>query len=270
MAQHRARLEVSREELGDLRARLARTRLPQAWPAAGRDGPPDDGPVLRRLVDHWATDFDWEARQAEIKALPSYTADVEGTPVHFLLYPGETPDPLPLVVTHGWPSSFLEMPRLADRLANPSRYGRDPRQAFTVVVPSLPGFGLSPQRPELPAATGTHDLWHALMYDELGFARYGAHGGDLGAGVTSLLAQAHPASVVGAHLLAVADPPDVDPDTLTAEERAYQASERRWFAEDGGYEHEQITRPLTLSRGLSDSTVGLLAWIVEKYREWSD
>ncbi len=265
-----ARLDVSPAEVEDLRRRLLRTRWPRPWPPDEGRRMPDDGHLLRRLAARWATGHDWPAQQSAINALPSYTAEVAGTDVHFLLYPGEFPDALPLVVTHGWPSSFLEMPRLAERLANPSRHGGDPRDAFTVVVPSLPGFGLSPQRPELPAATGTHELWHALMHDELGFERYGAHGGDLGAGVTSLLAQEHPGSVVGAHLLAVADPPDADPDTLTPEERAYQASESRWFAEDGGYEHEQMTRPLTLSHGLADSPVGLLAWIVEKHREWSD
>jgi len=231
---------------------------------------PDDGPLLRRLAARWATDYDWYAEQAAINALPTFTAEIDGAPVHYLLYRGESPGALPLVLTHGWPSSFLEMPRLARRLATPSLHGGDPRDAFTVVVPSLPGFGLSPQRPELPATVGTHELWHRLMHDQLGFERYGAHGGDLGAGVTSLLAQEHPESVVGAHLLAVADPPDVDPGTLTADERDYQRSMRRWFAEDGGYEHEQMTRPLALGHGLSDSPVGLLAWIVEKYREWSD
>ena len=261
MALQRARLEVPREDLDDLRDRLARTRWPRAWPGDGHEAAQDDGPVLRRLVTRWATGDDWEAQQAAINALPSYTADVDGTPVHFLLYPGESPDSLPPVVTHGWPSSFVEMPRLADRLANPSRYGRDPRQSFTVVVPSLPGFGLSPQRPELPARTSTHELWHALLHEVLGFERYGAHGGDLGAGVTSLLAQEHPASVIGAHVLAVADPADTDPTTLTAEERAYLDEARAWFAEAGGYEHEQMTRPLTLAHGLSDSPAGLLAWI---------
>jgi pimeloyl-ACP methyl ester carboxylesterase len=108
------------------------------------------------------------------------------------------------------------------------------------------------------------------MHGALGFERYGAHGGDLGAGISSLLAEAHPEAVVGVHLLAVADPVDVDPATVTEEEQAYRDAVTKWFAEDGGYEHEQMTRPVTLGYGLSDSPVGLLAWIVEKYREWSD
>jgi pimeloyl-ACP methyl ester carboxylesterase len=225
---------------------------------------------LQRLVEYWCTDFDWRTQEAAINALPSAVADIGGTAVHFLRYEGEHPDALPIVLTHGWPSSFLELSDFAARLAAPSRHGGDPRDAFTVIVPSLPGFGFSPQRPSLPADVPTHEIWHRLMRDELGFERYGAHGGDLGAGVSSLLAEAHPEAVVGVHLLAVADPVDLDPATVTDEEQAYRDALAKWFAEDGGYEHEQMTRPVTLSYGLADSPVGLLAWIVEKYREWSD
>jgi pimeloyl-ACP methyl ester carboxylesterase len=177
---------------------------------------------------------------------------------------------LPVVLTHGWPSSFLELAGLARRLAAPSRHGGDPGDAFTVIVPALPGFPLSPQRPDLPPATPTHELWHRLMQDELGFSRYGAHGGDLGAGVTSRLAEVHPEAVAGIHLLAVGDPPGYDPATVTPEERRYLDETAAWFADAGGYEHEQMTRPRTLAYGLSDSPGGLLAWLVEKYREWSD
>src|SRR3954467_1716692 len=123
-----ARLEVSRGEIEDLRRRIARTRWPRSWPAGPESGP-DDGQVLRRLAQRWATDYDWAAQQSAITALPSYTADIEGTPVHFLRYPGESPDALPLVITHGWPSSFLEMPRLAERLAEPSPPRGGPRGA---------------------------------------------------------------------------------------------------------------------------------------------
>jgi pimeloyl-ACP methyl ester carboxylesterase len=152
----------------------------------------------------------------------------------------------------------------------PSRHGGQPADAFTVIVPALPGFPLSPQQPALPPATPTHELWHRLMHDELGFSRYAAHGGDLGAGVTSRLAQAHPEALAGIHLLAVADPAGYDPATVTPAEREYLDAVAAWYADGGGYAHEQRTRPLTLSFGLSDSPAGLLAWLVEKYREWSD
>ena len=137
-------------------------------------------------------------------------------------------------------------------------------------MPSLPGFPLSPQRPSLPPDIPTFELWHRLMRDVLGFARYGAHGGDLGAGVTSLLGEAHPDAVAGIHLLAVASPDGYDPATLTAAERSYLEQLAKWTAEEGGYLHEQATRPTTLAYGLSDSPAGLLAWLAEKYRAWSD
>ncbi|MFD0854123.1 alpha/beta fold hydrolase, partial [Actinomadura adrarensis] len=139
----------------------------------------------------------------------------------------------------------------------------------TVIVPSLPGFAFSPQRPSL-AGTQTHELWHMLMHDELGFQRYAAHGSDLGAGITSRLAEAHAEALAGIHVMAVANPTSYDESSLTPEERNYLDSLSEWLAEEGGYQHEQSTRPLTLSYGLADSPIGLLAWIVEKYRAWSD
>ncbi|HEU5030367.1 MAG TPA: epoxide hydrolase [Spirillospora sp.] len=259
-------IPVSDAELDDLRARLERTRWPAAWPAAAWEAGTDAG-ELRRLVDRWTHGYDWRAHEAAINALPSHFADIGGTPVHYLRYDGERPGALPIVLTNGWPSSFLEMTGLAERLAAPSRFGGDAADAFTVIVPSLPGFGFSPQRPALDAEQ-THDLWHRLMHGELGFDRYAAHGGDLGAGITSRLAEAHPEALAGIHLMAVASPASYG--DVTPEEQAYLDSVAAWSAQEGGYQHEQSTRPLTLSYGLADSPVGLLAWIVEKYRAWSD
>jgi pimeloyl-ACP methyl ester carboxylesterase len=274
MASERFALRVSDADLEELRSRLRGARWPVAWPrpgaGAGWQAGTDEG-ALRRLVRYWADGYDWRSREAEVNALPGWVASLSGTDdVFYLRFEAEVPGALPIVLTHGWPSSFLELAGLARRLAAPSRYGGDARDAFTVIVPALPGFPFSPQRPDLPPATHTHELWHRLMREELGFSRYGAHGGDLGAGVTSRLAQAHPESVVGIHLLAVADPPGYDPATVTAGEQRYLDEVAAWFADAGGYEHEQMTRPRTLAYGLSDSPGGLLAWLVEKYREWSD
>lgn len=260
-------LAVSDAELADLRARLRSTRWAERWPVGGWEAGTDPA-ELRRLVAYWAGDYDWRAHEAALNALPSFFADLDGTPVHYLRFDGERPDALPIVLTHGWPSSVLELTALADRLASPSRYGGAAEDAFTVIVPSLPGFGFSPQRPALTEQT--HELWHRLMRDELGFDRYAAHGGDLGAGVTSRLAEAHPEAVVGIHLLAVAAPAGYDPAALTREERDHLDSVAAWQADEGGYQHQQSTRPLTLSQGLADSPAGLLAWLVEKYRAWSD
>ncbi|GAB2793857.1 epoxide hydrolase family protein [Streptomyces daliensis] len=268
-------ISVSDAELYDLRARLRSTRWPRPWPIEGWAAGTDTA-ELRRLVAYWADGYDWRHHETAVNALPSHFADIEGTPVHYCRYDGERPDALPLVLTHGWPSSFLELTALAERLAHPSRYGGRPADAFTVIVPSLPGFAFSPQRPALAeagtdaAAEQTHELWHRLMHDVLGFERYAAHGGDLGAGITSRLAEAHPEAVVGIHLLAVASPAAYDPSGLTPEEEAYLAAVATWQAEEGGYMHQQNTRPLTLAPALTDSPAGLLSWIVEKYRAWSD
>ncbi|SEG86669.1 Pimeloyl-ACP methyl ester carboxylesterase [Actinacidiphila yanglinensis] len=268
MTDHPPLLAVPDAELDELRARLRGTRWPTAWPLDGWAAGTEPG-ELRRLVAHWADGYDWRAHEAAVNALPSHLADLDGTPVHYLRFDAPRRDDLPIVLTHGWPSSFVELVGLARRLADPARHGGADEDAFTVIVPSLPGFGLSPQRPG-PDGPPTQELWHRLMHDHLGFTRYAAHGGDLGAGITSRLAAAHPEAVAGIHLLAVADPRAYDPSTVTPEEQAYLDSVAAWSAEEGGYLHQQQTRPLTLSYGLADSPAGLLAWIVEKYRAWSD
>jgi len=278
-----ALLSVSQDELDDLRDRVRRTRWAPDWPLtanAGDSAAPGasdsatewsagtDPAVLRRLANHWVDGFDWDAQQRQINALPWATAVINGTPLTYLRFDGETPGALPLILTNGWPSTAVEMVDIARRLAEPSRYGGSPSDSFTVIVPALPGFPFSPQRPD--HTDQTHELWHTLMTEHLGFEKYGAHGGDLGAGITSRLAQAHPESVVGIHLLAIATAPHVDPETVTAEEQVYIDAVDDWRANEGGYQHQQSTRPLTLSPALSDSPVGLLSWIVEKHRAWSD
>lgn len=263
------RFAVSDDELGDLRDRIRRTRWPRSWPTAAWAAGTDRS-ELERLATYWGGDFDWRRQEEAIAALPSFTTELEGNPLHYLLFEAERPGALPIVLSHGWPSSILELVSLARRLSRPSDHGGRPEDAFTVVVPSLPGFGFSPQPSQLPAAVPTHELWHRLMRHELGFDRYAVHGGDLGAGISTRLAAAHPDNVVGAHLLAIADPEVSDPDTVTAEEDAYLRSASTWFADEGAYEHQQQTRPMTLAYGLTDSPVGLLGWLLEKYRNWSD
>lgn len=259
-------LPVSTDALDDLRRRIAATRWGTDWPelpwAAGADAA-----VLRRLAERWHDGFDWRAVEAHILSLPSVQVDLDGIPVHAFVFEAEVPGALPVVLTNGWPSTSYELVELAQRLAAPSRYGGDAAGALTVVVPSLPGFPFSPQRAD--RASNIHELWHRLML-ELGFARYGAHGGDLGAGITSRLAQAHPEAVVGIHLMAVAGPADLDESTLSADERVFLERAAEWAELEGSYQHQQQRRPLSLAPALSDSPVGLLAWIVEKYRAWSD
>jgi pimeloyl-ACP methyl ester carboxylesterase len=247
-------IDIPEDDLTDLRRRLASTRWPGAWPeppwAAG-----SDAATVRRLGAAWAG-FDWRAREAELNALPQHMATVDGQRVHFLHFRGG--EGVPVVLTNGWPSTFAELVPAAQLLA---AAGHD------VIVPSLPGFTFSDPAAAAPAAIPTHELWHRLMTG-LGYARYVAHGGDLGAGITSRLAAEHPEAVAGIHLMAVAGA--ADHSNLAPAERDYLAAIAAWERAEGAYEHQQQTRPLTLAYGLSDSPAGLLAWIVEKYRAWSD
>ncbi|MER7797729.1 epoxide hydrolase family protein [Microbacterium sp. NPDC096154] len=249
------------DDLADLRHRLRRTRWPQPWPVSGWDAGTDPD-VLRRMVAYWADGFDWRAQEERIRALPWFTQDAAGTPIGYLRFdavaPGGSSCGLPIVLTNGWPSSALELVPLARLLA---------AAGHTAIVPALPGFPFSPQR--TAHEQQTHELWHELM-TSLGFARYAAHGGDLGAGITSRLAQAHPDAVAAIHLLAVAAPATWDDASLTDAERAHVASVETWVAQEGAYQHQQQTRPLTLAPALSDSPAGLLSWILEKHRAWSD
>ena len=271
-------LQVPDADLQDLRCRLRASRWARSWPLQGWAAGTEDE-QLRRLVGYWADGYDWRRHEAELNALPSAFADIDGTRVHYLRFDAESDaegagsaSALPIVLTNGWPSTFYELIGLAQRLATPSRFGGEAHDAFTVIVPSLPGFTFSDQRPSLDAALPTHELWHRLMHEHLGFERYGAHGSDLGAAITGWLAQAHPESVVGIHLLDVDHslPAGVDEDDLSADERAHRDALAAWSREEGAYAHQQSTRPLTLAPALSDSPAGLLAWVLEKHRAWSD
>lgn len=260
-------LAVSMRELDDLNGRIASTRWPRPWPterwAAGTDLA-----ELRRLADYWVDGYDWRVQEAQINALPSYVAEVEGQRIHFLRFDAESPGAPVVVLTNGWPSTFFEMVELAQQLATPSAHGQA-GLPFTVIVPSLPGFSFSDAATTSPPSVPTHELWHQLMTG-LGFETYFAHGGDLGNGITSRLAAAHPESVLGIHVMSVGMPQEWDEASLTEEERAHLARIDGWNRDEGAYMHQHRTRPLTVAVGLSDSPVGLLAWILEKYRAWSD
>jgi pimeloyl-ACP methyl ester carboxylesterase len=196
-------------------------------------------------------------------------AEIDGQMLHVVVADGHGPDALPLLLTHGWPGSFLEYLRLLSLLCDPGAHGADPSDAFTVLVPSLPGYGFSgPPPPTGLTGRQVAALWHALMASGLGYERYVAHGSDLGAGVTAWLARDHPEAVRAIHL---ATPGLVAPAPAprTQPEATYVAAVEAWTAEEGGYAHEHATKPATLGAALSDTPAGLAAWIAEKVVAWS-
>ncbi len=264
-------LDVPREVLVDLKDRLLRTRWPDQVAGAGWDYGTELS-YLKELVEYWLTQFDWRKQERFINALPQFCAQVDGLNIHFVHVRGKGPRPFPLVMTHGWPSSFFEMHKIIRPLADPASYGGDPADAFDVVVPSMPGFGFS-ERPTHRGLVKVDVFWRTLMTEVLGYRRFGAHGSDIGARVTSALGRFHPDVVSGIHIGSVyLDWPEPLPSAteLSAAERDYLERVKGWEKAEGGYAEIQATRPQTLAYGLNDSPAGLAAWIVEKFRAWSD
>lgn len=265
------RIHVPDSVLDDLAFRLDRVRWPDEAPdAAWRYGTSVD--YMRDLVAYWRRGYDWRAREDELNRQRQFTVPLSGIDLHFIHEPGVGPAPLPLLLSHGWPGSIVEFRRLIPMLTDPARFGADPADAFTVVAPSLPGYALSfkPNQPrfgvvEIAAA------FASLMGDVLGYRRFAAQGGDWGAFITSRLGYAYPERLIGIHVNLLAVPRDpARPDQPSEEEQAYNDQLRRWMQEESGYQWIQGTKPQTLAFGLTDSPVGLAAWIVEKFRSWSD
>jgi pimeloyl-ACP methyl ester carboxylesterase len=258
------RVTLAGDAVDDLRERLRRTRRPAADGDGWERGVPRAW--LDALLADWQS-FDTAAFQARLDRLTHQEATVDGQRIHLVHVPGRGPDPLPLLLTHGWPGSFCEYLDLIPLRTDPGAYGGDPADAFTVVVPSLPGFGFSAAPPRGLTAAAVAALWHRLMTEGLGYSRFAAHGSDLGAGVTAWLARDVPAAVAGIHLATpgLAAPPR----PWTPAEETFLAEAAAWTAEEGGYAHEQATKPSTLGTALHDSPAGLAAWIGEKVTAWS-
>ena len=258
---------VPESELDDLRARLAATRWPEAGPRRGWDDGTDVD-WLRALCDYWGDGFDWRAQEARLNAWPQVVVPVRGLDVHCVHVPGVGPDPLPLVATHGWPSTYFELLGLVGPLTDPGRHGGDPADAFSLVVPSLPGYGFSaaPTEPGF-GASQVADRWAELMA-ALGYERFGSHGGDWGAAVTTALGARHPERMIGLHLTMA--PVPVEPEALTPEQRVWWDGVQQYRDREWGYVHLQRTKPQTPSFALTDSPAGLAAWILEKWWRWSD
>ena len=265
-------LRIAQSELNDLKLRLAATRwIESIDDVSWREGTSLN--FMRHLVDYWRDRFDWRAQEARLNAFPHFIAGVDGQRIHFIHQRGKGPSPMPLILTHGWPGSFVEMLDIIPYLTDPARFGGSESDAFDVIVPSLPGYGFSsaPTVPGVGAGQTAH-LWAALM-GTLGYGRFALQGGDLGAGVSSWLARLYPARVIGLHLNFIPGsyrPYIDDKQPLTEEEQDFAGQSAAWANEQGAYGHVQGTRPQSLAFALNDSPVGLAAWIAEKFRAWSD
>lgn len=265
-----APISIDDAVLEDLRERLARTRLPDAETVTdwSQGLPLTYAEQLRRT---WAEQYDWRRLEAELNRHDPSRTVVDGLGIHFLHRRSPHAEAVPLILTHGWPGSVVEFLGVIDALADPTRHGGTPEQAFHVVVPSLPGYGFS----DAPTSPGwgrdrIADAWVELM-SRLGYDRFIAQGGDWGSMVTAAMAAQHPGSLMGIHLtLAIVVPPAETLGDLTADEQATLDGFGHYQRWDGGYSAQQSSRPQTVGYGLADSPMGQAAWIVEKFWSWTD
>jgi microsomal epoxide hydrolase len=264
-------LSVPESVLKDLRQRLLSTRLP--------DEPPLDPwstgtsvAYVKHLLDYWRDGFDWRVQEAKLNAFRQFTVPLAGIDVHFIYEQGKGPRPMPLLLSHGWPGSVMEFYKLLPRLTDPARFGGDPADAFTVIAPSLPGyvFSFKPGQKRF-SVEEIAEVFAKLMTEVLGYQRFGAQGGDWGAFIASRLGFAFPERMIGIHLnlLAVRRDPKMVANP-TPEEKVFLDQLNFFLKEETGYQWIQGTKPTTLALALTDSPAGLAAWLVEKFRTWTD
>lgn len=260
-------LAVPDAHLADLNDRLSNIR----WPEGVTVSDTGQGPTvekLKALTDHWRADYDWRKVEAELNGWGQFRTTIDGLDIDFLHIHSPEPDALPLILTHGWPGSVLEFRKIIGPLSDPASHGGDPRQAFHLVIPNLPGFGFSAK----PAETGWDipriaRAWIALM-DRLGYDRWGAQGGDLGCAVTDEIAKLKPAGFIGSHLnFAMFGPTANEIENATPEEREALADAKHFWDNLSGYAKEQQTRPQTIGYSLADSPIGLAAWIYAMFQD---
>ncbi|MGC4940832.1 epoxide hydrolase family protein [Kribbella sp. DT2] len=267
------RIDIPQTTLDDLQSRLTNTRLPAKLPGDGWDtGVPVSW--LGDLVDYWRTEYDWRKVEQQLNEFPQYTTEIDGQRIHFLHVRSPEADALPLLLTHGWPGSFIEFVDLIGPLTDPVAHGGEAGDAFHLVIPSLPGFGFStPVASDGWTTKRIGRAWAELM-SRLGYERYGVQGGDIGGAVSPQVAREDRERVVGVHVNGgPAIPPYPLPDeelaTLTPLEQDRVARVGAFMHEEFGYIAIQSTRPQALAYGLVDSPVGQLAWIMDKFREWT-
>jgi len=252
--------------LDDLKLRIKNNRWPDEIAGSGWSYGANLS-YMKELADYWLSTFEWRKIEAEINSYPNFMAEIDGHKIHFLYIKGKAKKSIPIIITHGWPGSFLEMMKLIPLLSN------DENISFDLVIPSVIGFGFSGKCTS-PGFNSSFvaDLWHNLMF-ELGYKKYGVHGGDIGSGISTWLSLKYPDSVIGLHLNYI--PGSYKPylkegEQLSEEVVKFQKIATDWSAKEGAYSNLHSTKPLTLAYGLNDSPIGLCAWILEKFNSWSD
>jgi pimeloyl-ACP methyl ester carboxylesterase len=263
-------IDIPESSLTDLNERLRHTRWPDELNNTGWEyGTNLD--YLRELTQYWQREYDWRANERRLNEWPHYKVTVDGQEIHFIHVKSNSTNALPIILTHGWPDSFLRFEKLIPMLTQPEVYGGHPSDAFNVVIPSLPGFAFSAP-PDSPGNLfNIHNLWARLMTDVLGYDKFVAHGGDWGSIISEHLARSHSRHVAGIHLTDVPFLHNFQkPDDLSAAEKKFLEESEQYQMKENAYAMIQGTRPHTLGVGLSDSPVGLAAWILEKFYAWSD
>jgi pimeloyl-ACP methyl ester carboxylesterase len=268
------KIEIPDDVLIDLKNRLKNSRWPDEISGADWNYGANLS-YLKSIVDYWQNTFDWRAQENKLNQFSQYKTDIDGMGIHFIYEHGKGKNPIPLIITHGWPSSFYEMTKIIPMLTDPEKFGGKADDSFDVIVPSLPGYGFS----DKPAHSGFNvqkigDIFAKLMISVLGYQHFAAHGGDWGTSVSARLAYAYPKNVIGFHInsLRGGTPSKPYPGSapLSDAELKMIDNRKKWLETGGGYWAVQSQTPQTLAYGLNDSPIGLAAWILEKWRAWSD
>src|SRR5580658_10340326 len=266
------RIAVPDAALADLRERLKNTRFPDEVPDTGWEYGANLA-YLTELVSYWHDRYDWRAHERELNRFAHFKAPVDGLGIHFIHEKGRGPNPKPLLILHGWPGSIYEFNEIIPMLTDPAAHGADPRDSFTVVAPSLPGYGFSDHpRARAMNIQAMAEIFFKLMTEVLGYDRFAMQGGDWGAAITSRMGEVHADHLYGIHVNMIAAVPDQGRKApeLTDEDKVFLGDAEKFRNQETGYQWIQGTKPQTLAAGLNDSPAGLAAWIVEKFRTWSD
>jgi pimeloyl-ACP methyl ester carboxylesterase len=265
------KIHIPDETLRDLKARLRQTRFPDQIPGTGWDYGTDTQ-YLKELVAYWAKDFDWRAQEKKLNAFQHYRAEIDGVRIHFIHEKGKGPKPIPILMLHGWPSSFVQFQKIIPLLTDPAAHGAPNAPSFDVVVASLPGYGFS----DVPLERGfairaMAERMTKLMTETLGYERFALRGSDIGGSITQQVSLAHPDKVIGAHITGLIRGVPTQSDKPPSEaEQKFTRDLQAWSSTELAYAQLHSSKPQTIAAALNDSPAGLASWIVEKFRRWAD